>query len=397
MKLRKYGITGLGLGLVLAGCGGGGGDDAEGGAEDPIKIMSIATFESDVYSLPWVQTAIEAAVADINENGGVDGRQIEASFCNDQYDPNETTACAQRAVSEGVTALIGGVTANEAVMVPILEAAQIPFIGPPGVDAVLEAENELFYPINGAGIVPMYGLGQLAVSRGGPNVVMGLSDTDQARTSGEIAAEAVEAGGGRTSTVIAPLGAPDYAPTAASILSNQPDAVLLSGGGGDMLRIVSALRQAGYEGTIAALSSIATVQSIAALGDDAENLVLASRGLSALTTDNPVIAEFNEQMKAQDEDAVIDDLGLNAWMSVRTFAEAIKGHEITDGASVIEALDAIDEPIDQGGVYPDYPGPVDPAPEERYPRVAVFEMMPNVIKDGQVVSDGDFYNPLEAD
>ena len=37
--------------------------------------------------------------------------------------------------------------------------------------------------------------------------------------------------------------------------------------------------------------------------------------------------------------------------------------------SVIEAFNSIEDPIDQGDVYPDYPGIVDPAPEERYPRI----------------------------
>ncbi|XAS74171.1 ABC transporter substrate-binding protein [Micrococcaceae bacterium Sec5.1] len=396
MKMRKYGIVGvIGLSLVLPACGTSSGS-GEAGSGNPIKIMTIATLKSDAYSAPWVQTAVEAAVHGINADGGVGGRPIEALFCNDKFDPNEATACAQRAVSEGVTAIIGGVTSSEAVMTPVLEAKHIPYIGPPGTDAKFEATNAIYYPINGAGIAPMYGVGNLAVTRGGPNVVTAVSDYGTARAAGELINEAVGAAHGHASTVIVPVNAADYAPTAASILSKNPNGVALTGSSTDMVRVIRALRQAGYQGTISSLSSVATADAIQALGGSAENLVLASRGLSALDTDNPVIAEFNKEMKATDPNAVIDDIGLNSWMSVRLFAEAIKGKNITDGASVISALNEITKPINQGGVYPDYPGIVNPAPVARYPRVPVFQTIPTVIKNGKVVTDGGFYNPLDG-
>ena len=62
---------------------------------EPITFMTIATLESPNFSVPQVQTAIEARVKSINAAGGVNGRPLEAEFCNDRFDPNEAAACAR--------------------------------------------------------------------------------------------------------------------------------------------------------------------------------------------------------------------------------------------------------------------------------------------------------------
>ncbi|WP_181410682.1 ABC transporter substrate-binding protein [Nocardioides humi] len=387
-------IAVLALPLSLAACG----DDskAAGSSDGPIKIMTIASFESPVYSVPWLKTAVTEAVAKLNADGGIDGRKVELLTCNDKFDPNEATACAQRAVSEKVVAIVGPLSPNIGPIAAVMKQAHIPIIGPGGADGANETTNEMSYPINATPVGFGVGAGRLAVDRGGPNVVIVHGDNDTARAGGEWAKMGIDEAGGKATMVAAPLGAPDYAAVAAKAIDAEPDAVTLQGSGTDMGRVVLSLRDAGYDGLITGPSSIVTPGVLESLGDKAGDIVLTSRGLAPSDTSNAEIKAFNDAMRAADPKVNIDDIGLNGWLSVKLFAAVAKDHDISDGASVIDALADIDQPISLGGAYPDYPGIQDPPPVAEYPRVASFQVGTSAVVDGQIVPDGDFFDAFSG-
>ncbi|MGW5974498.1 ABC transporter substrate-binding protein [Streptomyces sp. NPDC055186] len=392
-RSAKIAAATLALALPLTACGGGD-SSSSAGAEGPIKIMSIASFESSVYSIPQLQTAIQASADAVNKEGGIDGRKIEVSFCNDKFDPNEATACAQRAISEGVAAVVGGMTPHTAALAPVLEAAKIPFIGPGGGDGTAESEQAAFYPINAGSSAFVIAAGRLAAERGGDKVVVVPGDNASSRASVKQAELGVKKAGGTVKEVVAPLTAADYNPTALKVLDQKPDGVVITASGDTATRIVSALRENGFKGPITGPASIVNPASIKALGDKAEGIVLAGRGLPSSYTENKMIEQFNKEVHALDADAPIDDISLNGWLSVRALPGILGGKKVTDGQSVIDALSKIDEPVDLFGIYPDYPGLGGDAPHKEYPRVAVFEVMPSTIKDGKIVPDGEFFDPL---
>ncbi|MGW5973487.1 ABC transporter substrate-binding protein [Streptomyces sp. NPDC055186] len=390
--MRRRTLAGLAvLPLLLAGCGDGG---AGGTADGPIKIMTIGSFESPVYSVPWLKTAVTAAVERVNDEGGIDGRTVELLTCNDKFDPNEATACAQRAVSEKVVAVVGPLSPNIGPIAAVMEQARIPVVGPGGADGQNEATSPVSYPINATPVGMGVGAGKLAVERGGPNVVVIGGDNETARAGAEWAERGVEEAGGKATMIYAPIGSADYSTVAAKAVGLDPDAVSLQGSGADAGRIATALRAAGYEGVITGISSMVTPGVLKILGPDAKNIVLTSRGHAASDTSNPEIAQFNKAMKAADPKANIDDIGLNGWLAVKLFAAVAEGNEITDGASVIEALDGIEEPVGLGGAYPDYRGVQDPPPLKEYPRVASFEVGTSAVENGRIVPDGDFFDPF---
>ncbi|MGW1545846.1 ABC transporter substrate-binding protein [Streptomyces sp. NPDC002346] len=392
-SVRIAGI--LALSLPLSACGGTGAS-SEAGTEGPIKIMSIASFESAVYSIPQLQTAIKASVDAVNKDGGIDGRKLKVSFCNDKFDPNEATACAQRAVSEGVVAVVGGMTPHTGALAPVLEAAKIPFIGPGGGDGIVESKEAAFYPINAGSSAFVIAAGRLAVERGGEKVVVIPSDNTSSRASVKQAEQGIKSADGSATEVVAPLTAPDYNPTALKVLDQKPDGVVITASGDTATRIVSALRDNGFTGPITGPASIVNPASIKALGPKAEGIILAGRGLPSSYTENKMIAEFNKEVHAIDPKAPIDDISLNGWLSVRALPSILGGHKITGGQSVIDALAKISKPVDLFGIYPDYPGLGATPPHKEFRRVAVFKVQPSTIKDGTVVPDGKFFDPLEG-
>ena len=79
-----------------------------------------------------MRAGIEAAFAEINQRGGVNGRRMELLSLDDSYEPTSTVANTSRLINEeGVFALIGAVgTPTSRAAVPIAEGAGVPYIAP---------------------------------------------------------------------------------------------------------------------------------------------------------------------------------------------------------------------------------------------------------------------------
>ncbi|UOF91324.1 branched-chain amino acid ABC transporter substrate-binding protein [Fodinisporobacter ferrooxydans] len=55
-----------------------------------------------------MNNAIQLATDEINANGGINGKKIKLTFADDASDPQTATAAANKLVSEGVVAVVGG-------------------------------------------------------------------------------------------------------------------------------------------------------------------------------------------------------------------------------------------------------------------------------------------------
>ncbi|HIZ19226.1 MAG TPA: ABC transporter substrate-binding protein [Firmicutes bacterium] len=94
--------------LPMAGCTQDGGSGSDG---DTIKIGGLAPLTGDLsqYGVA-VNNAVLMAVEDINENGGVLGKQIEYLPEDEKGDITEALNAYNKLVSEGVVAIVGDVT-----------------------------------------------------------------------------------------------------------------------------------------------------------------------------------------------------------------------------------------------------------------------------------------------
>jgi branched-chain amino acid transport system substrate-binding protein len=150
---REHSMLVVGSGLLLAavvaaGCGSSGGSSnsasattaggtsgtsgTSGGTSSSgtITVMALGVYSSPVFSVPQAADAVELAAAQINKAGGINGKQLKVITCNEQNNPSIAAQCAQKAVSDHVAALVGRTTLNGDAVVPILQKAQIPDIGP---------------------------------------------------------------------------------------------------------------------------------------------------------------------------------------------------------------------------------------------------------------------------
>lgn len=116
----------LALSLVLAGCGEGSG----GGANDPIKVGLITSLTGNYTPLGTdSKKAVELAVQQFNDAGGLDGRKIQLIVRDDQSRPDQSVLAFKDIESQDVVAVLGSPFSNSALAtIPQVEREKVPYI-----------------------------------------------------------------------------------------------------------------------------------------------------------------------------------------------------------------------------------------------------------------------------
>lgn len=130
---------------TLSGCGGGSAPAAEDG---PIKIGTIQPISGPVsiYGI-MSQQGIELAIKEINEAGGVLGRQLELVVEDDEANPEKTkNAFTKLVTNDGVVAIIGALTSKSTLAITAdAQARKIPLITHASTnDTVTDAGDYIF-------------------------------------------------------------------------------------------------------------------------------------------------------------------------------------------------------------------------------------------------------------
>ncbi|MFF9016245.1 ABC transporter substrate-binding protein [Streptomyces sp. NPDC014870] len=147
---------------LLTGCGVIPG--TSGGSREPVTVMTWAPDGTRATNQPGMPAMAQAFARWVNEAGGIDGHELRILTCNEQNTSAGAAACARRAVSEKVVAVVGSYSQNGRAFMAPLEAAEIPYIGGYGVSED-EFTSPLSYPVNGGLASLMAGHGmQLAES-----------------------------------------------------------------------------------------------------------------------------------------------------------------------------------------------------------------------------------------
>src|SRR5689334_10555600 len=104
-----------GIGLATTGCGGGSssGSGASAGSGQPIKVGVIVSLTGNYAPLGTEdKKAIELAVQQINDKGGLLGRKIELTEKDDKSMPDQSVLAWGELKGAGVAAVIGSPFSN---------------------------------------------------------------------------------------------------------------------------------------------------------------------------------------------------------------------------------------------------------------------------------------------
>ena len=231
----------------------------------------------------------QVAVDEINADGGINGSTVRLEILDDQGQPNEAVAAAQKLASNGdVYAVIGpSSTASSSAAIPVLERAQLVAISPSASTPSLVTDNQYFYimslPLSAYGpLVP-----QLAAERFGAQdlAIIHVKD-DWGENVTTIAKEWAEA---NSVPVVAEAnytqGDRDFKAQLTALLDKDPDALILNTHYTEGALITRQARELGYDGPIVAQGTNVYPQFIELAEEAAEGVVGWTDFLATLDTE----------------------------------------------------------------------------------------------------------------
>jgi ABC-type branched-subunit amino acid transport system substrate-binding protein len=306
-------------------------------AAGPIKIELIGSIASSAFSLPDVSAGAQAAVKEVNVAGGVNGRQLSLTICNDQSNPNVAASCARGAVQNQVAAVVGETSLVGSSIIPILQQAGIPSIADVDISPI-EHQSPIAFPILTTGVA-YAGLGPAmesagctrpaAISSHDPGVDQGIT---WAFNYGALKDEHI------SKQSVSP-GSVDVTSPVEAVLSQGANCVLLSGDETSdpaMITMVRKLQTSSV--TLAVTPGAITPQALAATADGGNGVICASMYYLSTTGATPQYAQFVRALKTQAPKIAPDQLAENSYNSVLLFKRAATGLKVVDAKTVLNAM-----------------------------------------------------------
>ncbi len=330
--------------LVLSGCSGGlasgdaGGDSGEG----PIKLGMLAPFSgSEAAFGDYMKNGAQLAIDEINADGGVDGRDLELVVEDDACDATASVAAAQKLVTAGVLASVGGYCSGATLpTLPIFAEANIPMVIPAANSNALVGQGA--FMINGTGAQQAEAALQFATQEGATKVAVLNDQTDYSK---DLATSFIDDAKAAGSPEVVLDGAvnpddKDFSANVKAVTDSNPDFVVWTGyyqAGGLLTR---QLREAGYQGPILVGDGTVDAQFTEIAGKEFTENVFGTftKTPDMLENAGTWIADY-EKVSGGDAPG---PYSMQAYDAVRVVAQGMKDAGSTDGTKVKDAIQAID-------------------------------------------------------
>ncbi len=348
-RLRAMGAVAAlaAAGTLGAGCGSGddAGEATGGGGSDsgPIVVGSVLdrTGPLNIYGKAMYD-ATQLAIDDINEKGGVMGRQLQLKFYDAQSAQEKYTQYAnQLALKDKAAVVMGGITsASREAMRPIFSRQRTLYFYNEQYEGGVCDKN-----VFNTGVVPSQQLKALipwAVENAGGKMAVLAADYNYGQISAKwVERYAQEAGGEVVSTDFIPLESAEFGSVIDKLQSTKPDVVVSLLVGGNHIAFYRQFAAAGLG------SSIKIVSPTFGLGN--EQVVLGEREAKGITVaypyfqeiDNPTNQAFVEQWRSRfgDDYDYITDSAVTVWNGWHLWAQAAEAAKSVERESVIKALE----------------------------------------------------------
>ncbi|WP_433085772.1 ABC transporter substrate-binding protein [Dactylosporangium sp. CA-052675] len=287
-------------------------------AGNPVKVMLIYD-ETGSGAAPELVDGANAGLAQVNANGGINGRPIEMTVCKTGNDPNTADNCSRQAQSLGVAAVVGELTLQKG-HEKILREAKIPIIG--AVTSGTDLTEVAQFPLDGSTPIQTASLANALAAQGFKKISMARIQIDGGGAFSGFANQGLAASGQKIlNDVPVPTGAPDMAPYVQAVLANGTDAILTVLPGTDSTAFIKQLKK---DAPNIAIGIIGTQKEKVAdaLGTASDGLYEAL-GYLPPSYENAATKSYVAAMSKQ---GISETRGfrLNAYAAVLAFAEAAK-------------------------------------------------------------------------
>ena len=120
------------------------------GEEEPLRIGFIGGLTGRNSDLGVSsRNAVQMAVEQKNEAGGINGRRIELLIRDDANSPNFAETAVTEMIESGAVAIIGpNISAIATTVIPVANARKVPLISPTVASTVFSGKNDYFFRVS---------------------------------------------------------------------------------------------------------------------------------------------------------------------------------------------------------------------------------------------------------
>ncbi|WP_368498120.1 ABC transporter substrate-binding protein [Herbiconiux sp. A18JL235] len=341
-RLAGAGAAVAALSLALAACSSSSGaDSGSDSGSGGIALGYTATLTGDFASYGLeMREGVDLAVEQLNEAGGIDGKDVSIVSADDEGSPANGPVVAQQFCDDSSIAAVLGYSFSSVALaaLPVYDQCGLPVVASAVTSPELSGASDVFFrdvftdAYQGAEMgthVHESGIEKIAVLYQQDDYGQGVADSFS--TAFE------EAGGTVTSSQAYQLGAVDFATAINTALADSPDGIFIGGFYTEAAAIAQQLRTSGSELPIFGTDGAVSPDLTALGGDAVEGMTVYSAFTAAAGT--PASADFVEAFTEKYGKAPSSWAAL-AYDATNVVAEAITDAGSTDRAAVAEALAA---------------------------------------------------------
>jgi ABC-type branched-subunit amino acid transport system substrate-binding protein len=341
---------------------------------------------------PEKLAAVKAAVDTVNANGGIGGRQLELKSCDTHFVANDEITCMRDLIKAGVVAVVGPTLSSDQAGTAhkLASSAGIPIVGSAG-SVPIEFTTPGIYPVTSGTPGWIYGAIDNMIAHGATKIAfIGTYGVASAEFGIDLANQAMKAAGLEPVTgVLANSQAdPTLASAAAKAVAGGVDGIFLFVLPQLLPTMLTALKNASYDGLRASITQAFGPAAIKAVGDDANGILVTGQAAFASNTRDQDVQAMLAGMKKYAPDALLTEQAMIGWSAVQLLKQVMKNStEEFTSKGIKAAFDGLEAPVKVGTV-----GPFGPPPEtpvlKGYDRMFSPYVQNGVIKNGVSVPDG---------
>jgi branched-chain amino acid transport system substrate-binding protein len=381
------------MALAVSACGGSTGNGGSGDDGGSIKIGAWIPLSGAQAASGVPQAAgANAYFASLNENGGINGRQVEWIVKDNAYDPQQTVQAARQLVGQDqVVAIVNanGVAPSEAAFPFVLEQSQVPVVNHyGGIEPWYEPARPLLFGTQTLYEDQAAAMAAWAVESGARRL---LVVHDDPKAFADVAAQiepAAKRADPSTSVTTLPvkLGTTDYAPVVSSVRAAAPDAVMLIVPAPEAAAYLKEAKLQGVAAPAYGYAPTASSTTVTLAADAAEGFRAVS--LTKVPSDpSPEMQQFRDAMAKYAPDQPADFSTLLGYANAAVFAEIAK---TINGPITAESIVAAYKSAGNvsTGVAPDmsFSDTV---------HIGTREVLRTIVQGGEWVAEGDFVSAPE--
>jgi ABC-type branched-subunit amino acid transport system substrate-binding protein len=193
---------------------------------DPIKVMTIAAVNWNGAAYPNILETAKTYEKYINDRGGIAGRPLQVTVCDEQGDPNQLATCGRNAVANKDVAVVGSFTLTGDRIVPILQQADTAWFGICCVISPAEQNSPITFDF-GPQSVAGGAYAQKAIEAGCKNPSAVVLDIPTKNLFFDAQQRVLAASGVKLGAKVAiPVASADYAPQVAQATGGGADCII---------------------------------------------------------------------------------------------------------------------------------------------------------------------------